>query len=54
MSCNSRIDTTEWYPVVTELSGESVILYPFCDDECLDKWQAENPQSKRVENEEPS
>ncbi|WP_410764534.1 hypothetical protein [Haloferax sp. DFSO60] len=41
-NCGSHIDTSQWFPIVTELEEESVILYTFCDDDCLDQWTSMN------------
>lgn len=42
--CGTPIDTTEWYPIVTETTGtDSVILHSFCDEECQNAWDDGEP-----------
>ncbi|WP_266075520.1 DUF7576 family protein [Haladaptatus caseinilyticus] len=37
--CGSPIETTEWFPIVTETTeSESVVLHSFCDETCQDAW----------------
>lgn len=38
-NCGLCIDTSDWYPVVTEVESETVVLYTFCDDRCLGTWR---------------
>ncbi|WP_432765142.1 DUF7576 family protein [Halobaculum marinum] len=40
-TCRGRIDTTQWYPIRTEVIDETVRLRPFCCDRCLAVWEVE-------------
>lgn len=38
--CDTPIETTEWFPIVTETTeSESVVLHSFCDETCQDEWE---------------
>ncbi|GKZ13943.1 MULTISPECIES: DUF7576 family protein [Haladaptatus] len=37
--CDRPIDTTAWYPIVTETKEDgSVVLHSFCDETCQAAW----------------
>lgn len=38
-NCGTRIDTTEWHPVVTRTDADGNFrVYAFCDTGCRDEW----------------
>ncbi|WP_458209988.1 DUF7576 family protein [Haladaptatus sp. NG-SE-30] len=40
--CGDPIDTTSWFPVVTETTEDgSVRLHSFCDKSCHDAWKTD-------------
>ena len=38
--CGESIDTSEWHPVVARTENGEFELYPFCDEDCRDDWEA--------------
>lgn len=38
-SCDTVIETTDWYPVTKERDEDGTLqFYPFCSEACRDAW----------------
>lgn len=43
--CGATIATNHWYPIAKERTSDgSLELYPFCSEDCKDRWVAERPE----------
>ncbi|WP_049971490.1 DUF7576 family protein [Haladaptatus cibarius] len=46
--CGSPIETTDWFPIVTETTGsESVVLHSFCNEACQDAWNRQQSDERQ-------